>query len=330
MDSKICKAFGALLFLPLAVLLASASAANDSDDAKTDMTAAPDLVITEDTQIALHGRNGKAVTGSCKYEDPLWEGKIALKNIGNKTIEVPEEDEEEERETPVVPPVAGEKRVLSAAEEKRRREREEHPHVRAYVPNNIEFRSGARLTHSLDEFGHELVTLSIGKGKNKCRNYDAPPVFDEHLSGVTGPLPAQSLPPPFDGFGWRIKRIQHALIQKGYPLRPDGDYGPETARAVAAYFRDRRIPPPPGIHEKPVAPETVSFLLEALAASGEGDGEEADAVPTGGVGGDECKRGVNLVPIYVEIDPERTIPDENRTNNRVQFTVAIDCSNFAR
>jgi hypothetical protein len=46
--------------------------------------------------------------------------------------------------------------------------------------------------------------------------------------------------------------------------------------------------------------------------------------------GDECIRGINLVPIYVEIDPERRVPDENRSNNRVQFTVAIDCSNIAR
>jgi peptidoglycan hydrolase-like protein with peptidoglycan-binding domain len=111
-------------------------------------------------------------------------------------------------------------------------------------------------------------------------------------------------------------------------LRPDGDYGPETAAAVAAYFRDRRLPPPDGIHQRPASPETLSFLLEALAAGGES--EEVSNITTGVVGGDECKRGVNLVPIYIEIDPERAIPNENRTNNRVQFTVSIDCSNVAK
>jgi hypothetical protein len=333
MDSKKSKVFGALLFLPLAVLLVGTSAANDddADQKKRADVETPDLVITEDTQIALHGRNGKAVTGSCKYEDPLWEGKVALKNIGNRTIEVPEEEEEEEETRPLVPPIGGERELRKAEEALKEKERElRPPHVRVYVPNNIEFRADRRLTHDLSEYGQELLTIKIGEKKNKCRNYDAPPVFDERLSGVAGPLPAPAAAAaaPYDGYGWRIKRIQHALIQKGYPLTPDGDYGPETSRAVAAYFRDRRLPPPDGIHRKPISPETVSFLLEALAAGGES--EEVETVTTGGVGGDECKRGVNLVPIYIEIDPERDIPNENRTNNRVQFTVAIDCSNVAR
>jgi hypothetical protein len=326
MDSKKSKLFGALLFLPLAVLLIGTSSAQDpkSDDDKADRSSAPDLVITEDTQIALRGRTGKAVTGSCKYEDPLWEGKIALKNIGGAPVVV-EPATRRDRLTPV----PAEDR-LSPVPTGRDEEDDDRPyHVRVYVPNNIELQAEARLSHDLDEFGQELLEIEIGRGKNKCRNYDAPPVFDENLSGRPGPIP--SVPDaPFEEYGWRIKKIQHALIQKGYPLHPDGDFGPESARAALTYFKDRHIPPPPGIELKPLPPETVTFLLEALAI-GVGEEDVDSAAITGSVGGgDECKRGVNLVPIYLEVDPDRQIKNENRSNNRVQFTVAIDCSNVAR
>jgi peptidoglycan hydrolase-like protein with peptidoglycan-binding domain len=205
--------------------------------------------------------------------------------------------------------------------------------VRVYVPNNIELQAQVRLSHSLEEFGQELLEIEIGRGKNKCRNYDAPPIFDENLSGRPGPIRLQAPAEPVGGYGWRIKAIQHALIRKGYPLSsgPDGDYGPETARAVVAFFRDRHERPPAGIHQRPLPPEAVGFLLEALGAGGEGESEEIDTATTGSVGGgDECKRGVNLVPIYLEVDPDRKIMNENRSNNRVQFIVAIDCSNVAR
>jgi hypothetical protein len=326
MDSKKSKLFGALLFLPLAVLLVGTSAAQDadSDEKKADQSSAPDLVITEDTQIALRGRTGKAVTGSCKYEDPLWEGKIALKNIGGAPVEVEPEPPRHDRLSPVSPPDR-----LSPVPTNQQDDEDDRPyHIRVYVPNNIELQAQARLSHTLDEFGQELLEIEIGRNKNKCRNYDAPPVFDENLSGRPGPIPVPDTPSPYDGYSWRIKKIQHVLIQKGYPVHPDGDFGPESARAVLGYFRDRHIPPPPGIHSKPLAPETVSFLLEALAVGGE---EDVDTGSTGTVGGgDECKRGVNLVPIYLEVDPDRRIKNENRSNNRVQFTVAIDCSNVAR
>ena len=313
-----------VLFLPLAVLLVSTSAAQDtdSDNKKVDQNSAPDLVITEDTQIALRGRTGKAVTGSCKYEDPLWEGKIALKNIGGAPVVVDPEPTRRDRLTPV--PTDRLSPVPTTEDED-----DERPfQVRVYVPNNIELQAQARLSHTLDEFGQELLEIEIGRNKNKCRNYDAPPVFDERLSGTAGPLPPVP-DAPFDGYGWRIKKIQHALLQKGYLCVLTVTMVRKRSRAVETYFRDRHLPLPPGIHLRPLPPETVSFLLEALAASG--PEEEVDTGSTGTVGGgDECKRGVNLVPIYLEVDPDRQIKNENRSNNRVQFTVAIDCSNVAR
>jgi hypothetical protein len=75
----------------------------------------------------------------------------------------------------------------------------------------------------------------------------------------------------------------------------------------------------------------VRAILEAL-----GVGPEPAPPPpvvtggTRGPSGDECIRGINLVPIYLEIDPERAIENEDRSNNRVQFTVAIDCSHVAK
>jgi len=322
MNSRKSSVYVALLLLPSVSLLVGTSAANDVD--RSDRITTPDLVITEDTRIALQGRKGKAVIGSCEFEAPLWEGKIAIKNIGSAPVEV--EDEDEVDRDAALP------RIGADAEAHRREVRERRsklpPHVRVYVPNNIELQAQDRLSHTLDEFGQELVYIEIGRRKNKCRNYDAPPVFDERVAGNPGPLSLP--PPPIGGYGWQIKRIQEALMAQGYHLTAgaDGDYGPQTARAVVAFFKDHNQPPPPGIFRKPLAPETVSLLLEALKP------EEAGEQPTGSPGpiggGDECIRGVNIVPVYIEIDPERKIEGENRSNNRVQFTVAIDCSNIAK
>lgn len=308
-----------LLLVPLAFLLAAPSAAQDSEPSKTtDRSNAPDLVITEDSQLALSGKTGKAVIGSCEQDQPLWKGKIALKNIGRTTVYA----------TP--PPAA---RLEPTRPQ-------EWPHVRAYVPNNIVLMAEDRLEHDLGEFGQELIELEIGKGEPKCRNYGAPPVFDERLSGRPGPIFKREGPPeglgPEGPYMWRIKRIQRALIDKGYSVTDDGDYGPQTIRAVAAYFKDHRRTPPPEVFERPLSPEMANFLLEVLGAERHDERPEPGPGPVVApsavisTGGDECVRGINLVPIYIEIDPERQIPDENRSNNRVQFTVAIDCSNVAR
>lgn len=323
MNSKISKVFAALLFLPMAVLLVSTSAAQNTPPARDDDTEAskvdsdqiPDLVITEDTQMG--DRDGKVVKGSCEKDEPLWEGAIAIKNIGRSTVPWSLHD----REARFDP--------LEAAKEAAEKNNPKvwWPHVRAYVPNNIQLKAEARLTYDLDYLGQELVDLSIGKGEPKCRNYGAPPIFDERLSGRPGPLRVPD--GPTGGYGDQIRRIQQGLNGKGYPVHVDGDYGPETSRAVAAYFKGRGDRPPPGIHQKPLSPETVALLLDVLDERDDDNIETASPGPGYG-GDDECVRGINLVPVYIEIDPERRIKNENRSNNRVQFTVAIDCSNVGR
>jgi hypothetical protein len=302
----------ALLCLPLAWLSAGSSVAQGANGDASDKNANPDLVITEDSQIAPQGRIGKAVVGSCKTADPLWQGYIALKNIGGAPVKV--EGRHERLAT-----TGGQEEELA-------------PHVRVYVPNHIELQGEARLSHDLKPFGQELLKVSIGQDAPKCRNYDAPPVFDERLSGQPGPIyrsEERERKGPADPLARRIKRIQAVLIDKGFPLSsgPDGDYGPETIRALIAFFKQRHQAPPPHFRQRPPRPETVHLLLEAL---GIGLEPPPPPPPPRSAGGDECIKGINLVPVYVEIDPLREIDGEDRSNNRVQFTVAIDCSNVAR
>lgn len=311
MSSDRSKLLVTLLFLPLAWLSAGASVAQGADGDETDKNASPDLVITEDSQIAPQGRIGKAVVGSCKTADPLWQGYLAIKNIGGAAVKV-----------------EGRKERLSTTGAQ---DEEIATHVRVYVPNHIELQGEARLSHDLKPYGQELLKVSIGEGLPKCRNYDAPPVFDERLSGRPGPLyrsEAHERKGPEDRLARRIKRIQAVLIDKGFPLSsgPDGDYGPETIRALTAFFKQRHQAPPPHFRLRPPPPETVNLLLEALGIGL----EPPPPPPRVGGGGDECSKGINLVPVYVEIDPLREIDGEDRSNNRVQFTVAIDCSNVAR
>jgi hypothetical protein len=302
MDSQKTTFRPALLLLPLAALLSGPAAAQTDGKAAESKHNGPDLVITEDTQLGT--RVGKAIIGSCEENKPLWEGKIAIKNIGRTTVE-----------------------AKPAGTRLEGPGKSEGPHIRAYVPNNIELRAEEWLKDDLAEFGQELVPLSIGLRKPKCRNYDAPPVFDERVSGQPGPPPYPPEGPVDDGIAWRVKKIQAVLIDKGYALGSgaDGDYGPKTIKAILAFFKDRKQDPPPGVHQRPPPPETLSILLDVLDIA-----SEPPPAATHASGGSECTRGINLVPIYLEIDPERKIEDENTSNNRVQFTVAIDCKNIAR
>jgi len=299
--------------LPLELLIVGASIAQeapelDNGKASEDWGPQPDLVFGEDSQLALAGRFGKAIVGSCQHEDPLWVGKIAIKNISGATVGV----------DPASP----------SGVEIARREREGWPLVRAYVPNNIDFQAEGRLEHDLGEFAQELVKLSIGRNQNKCRNYDAPPVFDERLSGRPGPLyqsTAQTAAPA-DILGRQIRMIQTALIKKGYrlPSGANGDYGTETIEALKIFYKDQSEPQPPRMDLTPPSPNTVRILLGSLGIG------SPSPTASGGSGSDECIRGINLVPVYLEIDPQRHIPEENRSNNKVQIMVAIDCSNIAR
>lgn len=322
MGSKKSTLIVAVLVLPLQLIIAGTSFSQEQEAGKRnrsdDRNNNPDLVITEDTQLALSGKVGKAVIGSCEEDQPLWKGKIAIKNIGRTAVKGRKE----------------ESRLLTSGEGRK------VPTLRAYVPNNIELQDENWFQDDLGEYGQEVIELSIGEGEPKCRNYDAPPVFDERLSGRPGPLyqtPAPPPPPlpPEDALSIQIKRIQTALIEKGYPLPngPDGDYGANTIRALKALFKERNQPPPPGINQRPPSPQTVKLLLDALGIGPEPPPPSPSPIVTGDIrrpGGDECIRGINLVPVYLEIDPERAIENEDRSNNRVQFTVAIDCSHVAK
>jgi hypothetical protein len=211
MNSQSGKLFVAVLSLQFAAF-AGASAAQEGNRKAGDDS--PDLVITEDSQLAPQGRMGKAVIGSCEQDKPLWEGKIAIKNIGRGLVKAKETRLEFDKPFYV---------------------------VRAYIPNNIQLMDQKPLKNDLSEFGQELVRLSIGEGEPKCRNYNAPPVFDEHLSGRPGPIyaggeggppppPPGPGPSPEDKYGWRVKRLQHALIEKGYSLPADGRGSARRAR----------------------------------------------------------------------------------------------------
>ena len=313
--------FGAFILLLAALIANSTSTAVANGEQGTP----PDLVITEDSQLALKGRSGSAVLGSCQTADPLWKGKIALKNIGATEIVVEEANVSQQNQS-------GGGLQLPLDVKKKEELIERAPHVRIYVPNNIELQDNERLTHNLKELGQELLELEIGEGVNKCRNYSAPPVFDSRLSGRPGRIVRRENPAPStqSQYNLQIKRLQTALIEKGYSLRygADGDYGPDTIIALQAFFKDSGKPPPAKFNYTPLPAEVVTLLLDAL---GVGDSVVAEEqVVHNVVGSDECIKGVNYVPVYIEIDPLRGIQNENRSNNRVQFTVEIDCTSVAR
>ena len=290
----------------------------------------PDLVITEDSQIALKGRSGKSVIGSCQDDDALWKGKIAIKNIGRATVQVlsPDLDEDDVRsDAPldVFTQKQREKARERAREEKEREQRDKYPpHVRVYVPNNIELFQEKRLSYSLKQFGQELLEFEIGKGENKCRDYRSPPVFDPYLSGFPkrGGYRSQSKQL---AHRWKVRQIQLALINKKLlSAHPNGIYGPQTRTALKAYFKSLKRKVPVGVTHKELSPTLIRLLFEVLKITSKVETSVIYQTDS------ECIKGLNYVPIYVEIDPKRKIRNEKRNNNKVQFTVEIDCTSVAR
>jgi formylglycine-generating enzyme required for sulfatase activity len=356
----------------------------DTSTADVDTEPKPDLVIAGDTQLALSARNGKTVAGSCKLNEPLWEGKIALKNIGPATLPARPERE-------LGPAILGPAMRIGPDHQS------DWPHVRAYVPTNSQLHTQARLANDLGAFAQEAISLEIGREMPKCRNYDAPPVFDERLSGrpelygasgsddcIRGinhvPIYLEIDPErQIAGENRSNNRMQFTVAidcSNVATSNPDLVFTEDTqlalsgragkavvgscqvedplwegrisikniggAAVLAGPEQQDRLSPimsqdlPP--HVRAYVPTNSELKDEKRLGNDLGEsGQEFIALSIGenmpkcrASGSDDCARGINLVPLYLEIDPDRQIPGENRSNNRAQFIVAIDCSNVAK
>jgi hypothetical protein len=83
--------------------------------------------------------------------------------------------------------------------------------------------------------------------------------------------PATPQPPTFEegtvlrpgDSGESVTLLQEALAQLGYDVEPDGEYGPATEEAVAAFQRDQEL-----ADDGVAGAETIAALEAALGASG--------------------------------------------------------------
>jgi hypothetical protein len=63
--------------------------------------------------------------------------------------------------------------------------------------------------------------------------------------------------------GRRVRQLQRALQSLGYAVTPDGDYGPATSQAVAAFQEDSNLEA-----DGVAGAETIAAINEALAGQG--------------------------------------------------------------
>lgn len=262
----------------------------------------PDLVITNDSRIPLQG--------SCKTGEPLWKGIIAIKNIGNA-------------------PAKFSSSTAAVLEGIGKTSNGEDSTLVVYVPQNIDLLDKKTLRSELSPLDQKGVEIEIGTNRVKrCRFFNKPPririAHDRYDPGYrTGDNAGRN----YYGANAnrRVRSLQQALINQGYPLPKygvDGNYGSETSKALREYYKDRGQRIPAYAYGNTISSSNLDRVLAELGVN------ELDSAGSGG--GEVCTAGARSsdvhVTIYAVVDPYNKIEELNEANNSATFTVNIDCS----
>lgn len=255
----------------------------------------PDLVITTDSRIPLKG--------SCEKGKPLWEGIIAIKNIGDADA--------------VFGGGGGltDGGILDAA-------RSGNSILSVYVPQNIDIKEEKALNRPLRPLDQLGFSISIGENRfKKCRLFQRPPTIRDQAGNFLNTYvfgrPSRTL---VRSRSATVEAVQRALIAKGYNLPnfgADGDYGGETEAAVRRFYADNGGDLPADVGSRPPSRATLSELIDRL------DGAVSDVRTC--VAGARGRK--ETVIVYAIVDPGDEIAEINEANNSAEFKVEIDCTN---
>jgi len=212
---------------------------------------------------------------SCEESEPLANGRIVIRNEGEAVAN------------------------LRSAEDFFR------SFVALYVPENIDLIDKDTKRTKLEPREQRTVNVSIGRNKVKTgRNYNA--------------LATQASSTGSSGFNPDIldddpdfaEQIQAFLKSRGYSLTVDGDWGPGSRRALAAFQRNIGLSGN-GAWTKATADEIAR--LSGAVASDVIYSNEKDA------------QGRTKITVLAVVDPYNLIDESNEMNNVLAYTGYLKC-----
>ncbi len=208
---------------------------------------------------------------SCNTSDPLVEGRIVIRNAGDGDAN------------------------LRAADNLLR------SFVAVYNPENIDLIEKDTRRTKIEPREQRQIEISMGKGSVKTgRNYNG------FTGGSVGSLPSDADALSDDEELARI--VQQFLRDRAYSVTVDGDWGPGSKRALAAFQKTQDLPGDGSWNAETA--EKMATLIPDLQSS------------SGNIVNDA---GETQITVFAVVDPYNLIDESNETNNLVKYTGWLKC-----
>lgn len=175
--------------------------------------------------------------------------------------------------------------------------------VAVYVPENIDLIDKDTKRSKIEPGEQRAIEFSLGQGKVKRgRNYNG---FDGAQSGSGLPTDENALTEDKD----LATIVQQFLKDRAYSITVDGDWGPGSKRALAAFQKSAGLP----------------GEGEWNAATAEKIGELAPGSESSGPQNIKDDQGRTKITIFAVVDPYNLISEKNERNNLLSYTGYLDC-----
>ncbi|MEQ8824999.1 MAG: peptidoglycan-binding protein [Filomicrobium sp.] len=175
--------------------------------------------------------------------------------------------------------------------------------VAVYVPENIDLIDKDTKRSKIEPGEQRAVEFSLGRNKEKRgRNYNG---FNVAETGAGLPTDADALKKDKD----LAELVQQFLKDRAYSITVDGDWGPGSKRALAAFQRGAGLPGNGDWNEA-----TAEKIISLQPGSEKSDAQNV-----------KDEQGRTKITIFAVVDPYNLIDETNERNNLLSYTGYLDC-----
>jgi Putative peptidoglycan binding domain len=207
---------------------------------------------------------------SCNQSEPLVKGRIVIRNDGNGDANLRQADT-----------------VFRSF-------------VAVYNPENIDLIEKDTRRTKIEPREQRQVEISMGKNLvKKNRNYNG------FTGGNIGSLPTNA--DALEKDSELARNVQKFLKDRAYSVTVDGDWGPGSRRALAAFQKSQGLPGNGDWNEKTA--QKISSLMPNLKGSGNIKND----------------KGETQITVFAVVDPYNLIEESDESNNLIKYTGWLKC-----
>lgn len=220
--------------------------------------------------LVIEAKDSELKFVSCNTGDPLVEGRIVMRNAGNGDANLRNADN-----------------LLRSF-------------VAVYNPENIDLIEKDTRRTKIEPREQRQVEISMGKGSVKTgRNYNG------FAGGTLGSLPSDAKALEKDKE--LAKKVQQFLRDRAYSVSVDGDWGPGSKKALAAFQKTQNLPGDGAWNADTAA--KISTLIPNLKSSGNIKND----------------KGETQIVVFAVVDPYNLIEESDESNNLIKYTGWLKC-----